>query len=166
MSHPRKISFGRQAARRGFTLVEFLVVIAIIGLLSSIALVSLNSARTQSRDAKRKADLLQISKAIEMFANANGYLPRNGAGWCTYISNTANNWGPDFQADISPYLPKTPLDPIMHNQVGDYLYKNSDNRTQYVLCANMEKATGNSYNYSACTNGAVYNYCLMPNGGS
>lgn len=145
-------------SRRAFTLVELLVVIAIIGLLSSVAMVSLNSARLQSRDVKRKADLLQISKAVEMYANANGYLPRNMAGWCTYISNAANSWGADFQADLSPYLSKTPLDPTMQNQVGDYFYKNSDNRLQYVLCANLEKPTGNSYNYSACTNGAVYNY--------
>lgn len=150
--------------RHAFTLVELLVVISIIGLLSTVAVVGMNSARVASRDVKRKADLRQISQAIEMFANANGYLPRNGAGWCTYISNAANNWGADFQADISPYLAKTPLDPTVHNQIGDYFYQNADNRTRYVLCANLEKPTGQSYDYSACTNGTIYNYCIMPNG--
>jgi type II secretion system protein G len=166
MPRQAHVKIASPATRNAFTLVELLVVIAIIGLLSSIATIGLNSARIQSRDAKRKADLLQISKAIEMYANDNGSLPCNTAGWCTYISNAANGWGATFQAGISPYLSKTPLDPTMKNQVGDYFYKNSDNRTQYVLCANMEKSTGNSYNYSACTNGTTYNYCLMPNGGS
>jgi prepilin-type N-terminal cleavage/methylation domain-containing protein len=39
--------------RKAFTLVELLVVISIIGLLSTIAVTSLSSARRQSRNAKR-----------------------------------------------------------------------------------------------------------------
>ena len=42
--------------KRGFTLIELLVVIAIIGLLSTMAVVSLNSARLKARDAKRASD--------------------------------------------------------------------------------------------------------------
>ena len=139
--------------------------ISIIGLLSTIATVSLGSARAKSRDTKRMADLRQISQAIELFSNVNGYLPRNGAGWGTYISNPNNNWGADFQGDISPYLAKTPLDPQKAGQQGDYFYTNWDNVNKYVLCANMEKATGRSYDYSAYTGGSIYNYCLSPNGG-
>ena len=54
--------------QRGFTLIELLVVIAIIGLLSTMAVVSLNSARGKARDAKRVSDVKQLSNIIEMEA--------------------------------------------------------------------------------------------------
>ncbi len=59
---------------KGFTLVELLVVIAIIGLLSTIAIVSLGSARAKARDATRIADVKQITTALEQYyADKGGY---------------------------------------------------------------------------------------------
>jgi len=54
--------------QRGFTLIELLVVIAIIGLLSTMAVVSLNSARGKARDARRLSDIKQLSTILEMEA--------------------------------------------------------------------------------------------------
>ncbi len=59
----------------GFTLIELLVVIAIIGLLASVVLLSLNSARSKSRDAKRVADAKLIANAMELYYNDNGSYP-------------------------------------------------------------------------------------------
>lgn len=148
--------------RPAFTLVELLVVIAVIGLLSTVAMVALNSSRAAARDAKRKADLLQISKAIDLYADANSSLPRNST-WCTYISNPSGSWGYDFQADLAPsYIGKVPLDPAAGGQIGDYVYYNIDDISKYRLCANLEQATGNSY--SLCSGSLTRNYCLTPNG--
>ncbi|KKW21376.1 MAG: hypothetical protein UY64_C0022G0001 [Parcubacteria group bacterium GW2011_GWA1_51_12] len=55
----------------GFTLIELIVVIAIIGLLSSIVLTSLTRARQKARDARRVADIRQIRNALELFATSN-----------------------------------------------------------------------------------------------
>ncbi len=54
--------------RKGFTLIELLVVIAIIGLLSTMAVISLNSARAKARDARRLSDVKQLSTMLSLAA--------------------------------------------------------------------------------------------------
>lgn len=66
----RKTKLMKKTNQFGFTLIELLVVISIIGLLSTMAVVSLNSARQKSRDAKRISDVKQLSSLIEL-ENAN-----------------------------------------------------------------------------------------------
>ena len=61
----------KTSCNKGFTLVELLVVIAIIGVLSSVVLVSLNSARVKARDAKRVADLGNLRLALEGYYDGN-----------------------------------------------------------------------------------------------
>lgn len=56
-------------------MVELLVVIAIIGILSSVVVVSLNSARSKARDVKRLADLANVRIALEAYYDANGAYP-------------------------------------------------------------------------------------------
>ena len=60
--------------RKGFTLIEMLVVIAIIGLLSSVVIIGLSGAREKARDAKRIADIRQIQNGLEVaYESATGY---------------------------------------------------------------------------------------------
>ena len=61
----------------GFTIIELLVVISIIGLLSTISVVSLNGARIKSRDAKRVSDIKQIKTGLDLYFNDNGVYPPN-----------------------------------------------------------------------------------------
>ncbi len=68
----------RNSLQRGFTLIELLVVVAIIGILSSIVLVSLNSARQKGRDASAKGSMSSIRAAAEIFYDTNNVSYNDG----------------------------------------------------------------------------------------
>ena len=53
--------------KKGFTLLELLIVIAIIGILTALATVSYSSAQKKARDAQRKSDLKAIQNAMEQY---------------------------------------------------------------------------------------------------
>lgn len=98
---------------RGFTLVELMVVIAIIGLLASIVSLSLMSARQKARDTKRIADLKTIQLALSLYYNDNLMYPKN-----IYCTPTASGCGTTAPLmGLAPvYLPVVPKDPSAGTQ--------------------------------------------------
>lgn len=71
-----------------FTLVEMLVVIAIIAILTGITITSLTGSKQKSRDAKRISDLGQIQLALELYFDKYKQYPSSLSGLTpTYISN-------------------------------------------------------------------------------
>ena len=85
--------------QKGFTLIELMVVIAIIGLLSSIVLASLSEARSRARDSKRVSEIRSVEKALQLYAlSNNGAVPLSAftdisqvptVGGVIYCSNSA-----------------------------------------------------------------------------
>lgn len=65
----------KRLARKGFTLIELMVVVAIIGILSAIVVSNFASARAQSRDAKRLSDVSQLQLALEHYFDINNSYP-------------------------------------------------------------------------------------------
>jgi type II secretion system protein G len=108
--------------KAGFTLIELMVVIAIIGILASIVTVSLVSARAKGRDAKRIADIRTVQLALEQFYNDNGYYP-------TTLTNT-----------ISPtYISTVPTDPSTN---AAYIYTSYNLASQAnSLCTTFKPST-------------------------
>ena len=61
---------------KGFTLLELLVVISIMGLLATSAFAALNSARAKARDAVRLANLEIVQDALDIYIGEKGFYPR------------------------------------------------------------------------------------------
>ncbi len=63
--------------KKGFTLVEILVVIAIIAIMAAVVLPSIDKVRARSRDTKRIADINQLRLALEHYFNIYNRYPVN-----------------------------------------------------------------------------------------
>lgn len=125
----------RKHNKKGFTLVELLVVISIIGLLSTLAVVSLSAARNRARDAKRLADMSSIRSALELVAsnNAMGYYPE--AATATLISEMCIDNDSTIKSactSASSTLLKIPGDTVSKVTNGFY-YKSSANKLGYCV---------------------------------
>ena len=117
----------------GFTLVEIIIVIAITGLMASLAAVALINARVRSRDTKRIADIKDIRSALELyFHDCNEYptlveagQPISGAENCqggVYLARVPVDPGTGFNY---PYLPCSGYDPyVCASDVEDATYYN------------------------------------------
>lgn len=66
--------------KKSFTLIELIIVIAIIGILSTVGIVSMNNMKGRARDARRKDDLKKIQTALEVYQGKYGYYPYET--WC------------------------------------------------------------------------------------
>ncbi|MFA6198446.1 MAG: type II secretion system protein [Patescibacteria group bacterium] len=144
--------------RKGFTLIELLVVIAIIGLLSTLAIVSLNSARQKSRDTKRMADMRTMQSALELYANELGGYPVVGA---------ASTWTTVGTA-VAPYLASGQLpQPPNSTCAADanpldtdcYVYCTNGTGTQYLVGSHNEQGGANSINGDV--DGALVTYTAV-----
>lgn len=143
-------------SKKGFTLVELMVVIAVIGILASVALVSLTGVQRSARDAQRKSDLATYRTALERYYADNQVYP--GSASTTAPDTTVSSTG-IFTAGgalvTNNYLPKALLDPQNNvssckkdtaSAVQACLYKfqanaTTNTATSYVLWTVLENPT-------------------------
>ena len=95
----------------GFSLIELLIVIGIIGLLATMAIVGVGVARVKARDAKRSADIAQIQKALSLYAtSASGY-PVSATAVCLTGSDAVST---ELKAkDVMRTVPGDPVAPTI-----------------------------------------------------
>ncbi len=121
--------------RRGFTLMELMVVIAIIAVLASVAIVDYSHVKGKSRDGRRAVELKELDAAAQKYFQDNYKYPSTLADLTSYF-DPGN-------------FPKDPLT--------GFPYDYETNGSDYCLGAHMEEIS-NSVTCGALLNGSGDNY--------
>jgi len=114
----------------GFTLVEMLVVMAVIAILMTMGMAAYGSTQKSARDARRRADVKQMQNALEQHFTTNQSAYSNG---CSQLASLMQNG--------------RPLDPLTGQQIGC-----TTTSSTYCVYAELENETGNcNVSGSTCT---------------
>lgn len=135
--------------KKAFTLIELLIVIAIIAILAGIVFVNLNSARTRAKDAQVKNDMSEFSKALEVL-KVDRELKNtawNAIGESTAVTNDSSiaNWK---DVDGNSLLAKLPTHPISGGSYRIKIWSPSN----YALLSRLSKNNA----YWCIRNGSSY----------
>ncbi len=131
----------------GFTLVELMIVLAIIGILTAVVAASTNAAHQGARDERRQADLKEIQIDLAQYDNYYGYYPAS--------LNAMSSFLVGGQGSI-------PLDPLTSQS---YFYApigTNPNYSSYCVGATLEIQTPDGNAMSVCT--ASPNNVVLPQG--
>lgn len=135
--------------KKGFTLVELLVVISIIGVLVTVALGSFRSSQARGRDAERKSDLKQISSSLELYYSDYGKYP------------ATLSFGSEFTDGKTVYFKLLPDDP---KDDYNYVYRIVDSGTnqKYQLFAYLENTQDPNLigSTQSCGSGKTCNFSI------
>lgn len=121
--------------KQGFTLMEILIVIAMLGILATIIFGTYLSSLKKGRDSRRKQDLEQVSRALELYYSEQGQYPDSGdVIFGQALMHPTNN-------DLF-YMKLLPTDP-MSGYI--YVYRTTDQQ-DYQLYACLENDDDLDYN--------------------
>jgi general secretion pathway protein G len=106
-----------KAVQRGFSLIEIMVVVVILGILAALVVPKIISRPDEARLVKARQDVLAIQNALDLYKLDNGFYPTTDQGLGALVAKpTSNPTPPDWKA----YLKSVPKDPWGR----DYIYLN------------------------------------------
>lgn len=123
---------------KGFTLVELILVMALVAILALLIIGNFNATLKKGRDARRKNDLSQIQKTLELYYEDNRTYPVFadndifGKKLCTGHTASATT---ACAVTETTYMVRTPQDP---NSAYTYRYEPSVSGSSYYLYAYIE----------------------------
>lgn len=103
--------------QRGFSLIEIMVVVVILGILASIVVPKIISRPDEARVVKAKQDVLSIQSALDLYKLDNGFYPSTDQGLIALVEKPDTNPVPQSWQSYLKSLPKDPWG-------RDYLYLN------------------------------------------
>ena len=103
--------------QRGFSLIEIMVVVVILGILASIVVPKILGRPDEARVVKAKQDVLAIQNALDLYKLDNGFYPSTDQGVMALVEKPTSAPLPH---DWKVYLKSIPKDPWGR----DYLYLN------------------------------------------
>ena len=99
----------RQKRQRGFTLTEIMVVVFIIGLLSTVVVVNVFGASSEARVTTTKSNIATVSGALEQYALAIGDYPTEQQGLKALVEKP-NNLNNDTRYPAGGFINRLPQD--------------------------------------------------------
>lgn len=106
-----------RSRQSGFTLIEILVVVVILGILAAIVVPQIMSRPDQARVVKAKQDILNIENALDLYKLDSGYYPSTDQGLQALVTKPTSDPIPSSWRSYLKHLPKDPWG-------RQYLYKN------------------------------------------
>ena len=128
----------------GFTLIELIVVISIIGILVTIGTATYTTAQQKSRDVRRKQDLAALKSALILYyRDYKEYPPVCSPPSCAieYLSSgTSNYWINGLFTYMAGNMPKDPIQTSgdCTTSANTFCYKVTTDRQSFVLFAKLE----------------------------
>jgi prepilin-type N-terminal cleavage/methylation domain-containing protein len=129
----------------GFTIIELMVVVTIIGLLVGIGYVNFSGARAEARDDARKVNLQELQIALAVYKSQHGVYPEQGCGGTTGWTGPgphSASWGndadcPEYIVGLAPdFISELPVDPYEEYEDNKgFLYNVNASRSAYKLMA-------------------------------
>lgn len=145
----RKWMGPRFCGDRGFTLVELLIVMAIMMILVTITVSQFQTAKKKASDVARKSDLNGVAKALQMYFTDYGIFPAANPAGKIMIGGAAIDWGSEFNDGDYIYMKVLPRE----NKIGapPYCYKTDTYKKKYALFTMLESTADKE-----CLNPATY----------
>ena len=131
--------------RAGFTLVELLVVIAVIGILIALLLPAVQAAREAARRMHCANNLKQIGLALHNYHDAHKRFPPGTTVTVRYMGHPNRGWG--FLVQLLPYVEASTAEvgiSIMYDMDNTWLNELGKRRVSLFLCPSYENPAVNS----------------------
>lgn len=146
------------SSKRGFTLIELMVVITIIAILSIIGITAYTFTQKSARDARRRSDVDAIANTLEThYGDTDTSCAASGTE--PYCTTAASTWGPFFNGNVLP------ANPGPGGTTYSITFPASGGKKSYTVCALLENNNGNSSttgdgtNFTAASGSSGTYYC-------